>query len=1290
MKLQKGFKKIIAVVLAAVMLFSVASEVNKPVIAAETENLEQTASTNSYGVLNDSGMDITVNIQHYSDVSKQEIYSSDEFALEAGQSVANIDKLANWDVKKIVKLNGDSEEEVSVDAGLISVNGDVTLRVYYDAKVSVSEGNVTFFDYNAKPQERRNGSWENAPALSINTPSNYPANSSANNRFSVGKAGEQTFAEHTYNAKNAAREEINKYTASSNGVDKAIKEGIISGLTSDYTNVVFNFDEPGVFSRDEKVGKRIIDGYKLVFSQIGDTYSLSKVVNSEGTKVADAGSNFFPLNGDRPNGINDAANDGGNNDFFGMRYDVDFVVGDYTGALNFSFVGDDDLWVVLDGTQVVIDLGGVHGQLPASVDLANYVKDVDKNMVHRLTVLYMERGGYQSNCTMNFTLPSATITAPGVTPTASLELTKVGEDNNALAGASFTLSSVERPSEVSTLVSDEDGIVSLSGLKYGTYTLKENVAPTGYKVAVDPWKVVVDFDEDENLQAKLYTSNDELVENNQLVNELLPPPSIGRDKTTTLVDWQERTYDIDLTAWSKIIETESTTYTAPVDVILVLDQSGSMADKSNIVTYERYGTYGEKRNKKDLKNKYNNDTLYMLVNDEYVCVSDYYYLDSKKLYADYEDHFFWYEFVDEMPSSTVLYVKKTTTSKETKLQSLKKAAKAFVAQVAENTDGSKVGVTVFDAAHNSAAGYEQKIALTDVDSNLSRINNAIDGIVAEGGTEPHLGLNNALAQLTTDSIKNDGNKKYVILFTDGEPTGYSDKWNSNAEASALSSAANLKATNQGNATIYTIGLGIGSNKKAVDFLNKIASPGCANTVESANALNDIFKQISNEITNTSAITGAVVRDYIANEFVVMNDDVEITVSMARDGVRLDNGATVKYDEEEGQVYVEWTNQVLPYSEDGSDAWNKTIRVKAKESYVGGNAVQTNGRKSAIYVEGEKPVIFPQPEVNVHIDFNPGEVTDTIFKGTVIGDEFSEDDLETVTGTSELDLDDVTILYKWSDDMDYTDSLDGYVQFVKAQKVYSPTSYPVTIQVTPKVADDSEAAAQAAEAMKNDDNVDYTATMTGEETEAPVEAVVEEENETSAESSETKAVTKTGYYHVLIEEGTIQISKTIGEADYDKLQGDPTFTFKVVEIGENEVPKATYYKTVRFTEDVAKTAVDGKLTLSASITGLEAGTYVVTELRTLRFATEAVAVAEETNCVSSVVAKTSATFEIGHAKDNLSSEDTRYPGSFGKVTFTNAKDKKNKLSSTDTVKNSIVIGQPMSSSTTVDNGTSQTY
>ncbi|MFR5701507.1 MAG: fibro-slime domain-containing protein [Eubacterium ramulus] len=120
---------------------------------------------------------------------------------------------------------------------------------------------------------------------------------------------------------------------------------------------------------------------------------------------------------------------GGNkthNYYFGMRYDVTFKVGDYVGPLNYSFTGDDDLWVVLDGKQVVIDLGGIHDAADKTVNLWDYIKtDEDKQQEHTLTILYMERGAGESNCKMNFTLPSAHISGSWSGPNGRFDIEKV-------------------------------------------------------------------------------------------------------------------------------------------------------------------------------------------------------------------------------------------------------------------------------------------------------------------------------------------------------------------------------------------------------------------------------------------------------------------------------------------------------------------------------------------------------------------------------------------------------------------------------------------------------------------------------------------------------------------------------------------------------------------------------------------------------------------------------------------------------------------------------------------------
>ncbi|WP_455719385.1 fibro-slime domain-containing protein [Agathobacter sp.] len=371
-------------------------------------------------IVNMSTKDITVTLLHYSENEK--IYSDDSITLVPGQIISGYDKATNWDVDHVVMLDGQNEQEVS-DRSEIKLYDDASIKVYYSKKTSQISGETVFYDYLVKPYDDR---YNAQPQKSINTSANYPENSKKNNRFAIGTAS-QNFHENQYNTY-VNKKNINAYTS---GQGKSAKKtGIITGLSDDYKDVIFSVDEPGCFSDETKAGKSILTGYKLYFDRDGDSYTLKSVNDPNGKHVANAGNDFFPLDGAASN-VYDGGGGSAHNYYFGMRYDIEFTLGDYVGPLNYSFTGDDDLWVILDGKKVVIDLGGIHDALTDTVDLWQYLglkqgigatDDDQKNAVHRLTVLYMERGANLSNCQMSFTIPSAKIVTPGITVRTGTEL----------------------------------------------------------------------------------------------------------------------------------------------------------------------------------------------------------------------------------------------------------------------------------------------------------------------------------------------------------------------------------------------------------------------------------------------------------------------------------------------------------------------------------------------------------------------------------------------------------------------------------------------------------------------------------------------------------------------------------------------------------------------------------------------------------------------------------------------------------------------------------------------------
>lgn len=460
---------------------------------------------------NTGSKDVKITVRHC-DTDEHEIYASKTIPIRAGSTYeGNLQKAANWYVQEIRIDNGSISNDNKIE-----VNSNAIITVIYRAKEEEKKWDVTFFDYVVQPYNGLNNLYRN----SINTDDNYPSGSEKTHRFSVGTM-KQNFDKwsirdarwYNYQYDTVINgKHINVYTQGTG--DDAKKTGIVTGLSDDYKNVEFSVDEPGVFSLDTKAGKTVLNGYKLSFGQKGDTYTLKSVYDPKNEKVEDAGSDFFPLDKASSN-TPDKAESNNHNYFFGMRYDVEFTIGDYVGDLTYKFTGDDDLWALIDG-EIALDLGGIHEALHGEVNIwehlgldKNSMKEDQKNQKHTLTVLYMERGGYASNCQMEFTLPNAKVININEL-TGGITLTKKAIDTDSvLADAKFTLTNDADQSEILTATSDDKGVLSFDRLKVNAiYTLCETVAPEGYIVSSKTWKVKVTYDSTTGIvSTKLYESD---------------------------------------------------------------------------------------------------------------------------------------------------------------------------------------------------------------------------------------------------------------------------------------------------------------------------------------------------------------------------------------------------------------------------------------------------------------------------------------------------------------------------------------------------------------------------------------------------------------------------------------------------------------------------------------------------------------------------------------------------------------------------------------------------------------
>ena len=991
-----------------------------------------------------NGVDITV--QHYLEDGEAPLYKESKVHLSNDQKIENLSSLTNYEAVKVFEVN-DGVVSTNPISGNIVLATDKTYRVYYQATTeTITKRPVQMFDYTI-----------NGTDTGINSPTNYGTDTPKTSRLASGTtkgdncntydtnilvSGKRYYI-NTWNKKNNGnnvnQEIINGkthvYGSNTNGTAFAAK-GIITGIDYDSgalkmgkTSDNAQLYEPGYFTKEAKTGKTIYpDQYKLTFQRNGDNYTLYDVTNAAGTSQLsnynrDTGTNFFPLDGlgttqDSKNTTADTDSSGKkHNDYFGMRYDVQFTLGDYLGGLKYHFKGDDDLWVVLDaeknGGRVVLDIGGIHAAIEDSVDLwqvllgktdytledkikfleadadGNGIKNKDEK--HTLTILYMERGANASNCKMDFTLPNSTVIDTSMLDTSSLKLTKVNTSGKVISGAVFKVTNDSNSNDAQTVTSGTDGKLTFTGLKEGfTYTLSEVSVPSPYVATTTTWKVKL---EGSPLRAVLYDSTgtvqqtlDTTDSTYHIVNstqEDIVSQSVESDKTVSVKDYNARTYQVDLTASSKA--TQTVTKTTPYDIVMVLDTSGSMGD--NLYKYTEYtGT---------LNANYYNENKYFVKTDDKI-------YQSLNYYSGYYESYWYYmdansNAVKVTQGSTTIY---TRTSDSTKKTALKNAAKAFVSNVEQKNPDSRISIVSFSGSA-SIKNYNENYLLRVGDSKRT-IDSWIDNLGANGATNTADGFKKAKTVFSSNEKWDDVNqtadrKKMVVFLTDGVPTEHSS-YDDDVADKAVKYASDIKKDYK--ADIYSLGifdaadsdgeLSGASIAKINKFMTDVASDSSKYmTADSIDSLYRIFNSITD---NMPASITATITDVIDSRF-------ELTTG-EKDRLK-GRGATVTENPDKTTT-VTWTNTTVNSKTGDTPGWHETIEIKAKDDFIGGNMIPTNGSASGITV-GENTKFFPQPSVNVKLlDSSLGSKEITVYKSHTIKSSDFPSELENLYKFTELD------------------------------------------------------------------------------------------------------------------------------------------------------------------------------------------------------------------------------------------------------------------------------------------------
>ena len=1166
-----------------------------------------------YVIVNRGESKVTINLQHYyyEDGKEKQLYADKTFHLNVGDRIDNYSKSANYNVKEVKEQAEDGSFKEVKDLQNIQVTADKTYRIYYEENTGSTQGEVKFWDYDITGNNNINSDSHYSRGNVQSTPDEW---GNYTNRMTMGTKGQNGLS--TYNAYGTKPNSNDKLNANDYNHENPTL-GLLSGLSTDYKTVLWNVDQPGFFTDDyEGQGKTIYRDYKLNFTRSGNHYTLDSVQTPNNEKKK-AGAGFWPL--------------GYENFYFGMRYDVEFEIGDYVGPMDYKFTGDDDLWVLLDG-KVVIDVGGIHDALEGSTDLWEDLGYPDgkrprpdetaaKTKKHRITVLYMERGAGASNCQMEFTLPNSRILDVTEVPKATLSLKKVNSKDEAISGAKFKLVSKADENDYVEVTSDTNGFVTFNNLKEGVeYTLTEESVPEDYITDTTIWTVKLERDSSDTLKAVLY-NNDTKLETDadgtyHIVNykpEELVNQSVESNKTVSLQDWNQRTYKIDLTASSKV--TQSTTVSVPFDIVMVLDVSGSMGD--SFYEYSKYT--GELDTKKDEN--------YYYIKTSSGIYEEIKYKDRQWKYKDTYTN----QYVKVTQGSTDIFTKEESGEK---LAALKNAATSFVDNVATKNPDNRISVVTF--AGSSYINPKSKIKenndgkiLLRTGNSISTIKSWITGLVADGATNSAAGLGSAVNVFDSKNsgkwenvTQNTGRQKMVVFLTDGVPTTGST-FDTDVAENAINNATRLE---QQGAVIYSLGIfdsagykgkiSGGTVKQIDDYMKGVASSDEKYmTADSVSSLNGLFDSITNSMPVS---VKATVTDIIDSRFELT--DVSRAALVA-------DGATIQ--DSDGCTRITWANTEIPGKKDSGTSdiekagWHKEIFVKAKDEYIGGNDVPTNGIGSGIDIDNNHAE-FPRPTVNVKVDFNIGKDETVIFKGDELSQYFNNDvangitKLVSTTGSEYTMLGDVNVSTKW-----YTDEAcrnETTIEAIRAAKPTADTVYYAKVTVTPK----TDGSASRANSV-GDGNV------TG-----------------GYYKVDPAGIAKTGTYTVKVVSGAIQIEKQL-ETEAAK---DEAFTFRITGTGVDGFTPIDVSITIK-TGETEGTLSNEEL---EKLKSLPRGTYEVTEVDTNGYTIQEVNATDKTNCYSNV-ANDKVFFTLGSDSDqkNVIEEKTyKTAGILGVAAFTNEK------------------------------------
>lgn len=132
-----------------------------------------------------------------------------------------------------------------------------------------------------------------------------------------------------------------------------------------------------------------------------------------------------------------------------------------------------------------------------------------------------------------------------------------------------------------------------------------------------------------------------------------------------------------------------------------------------------------------------------------------------------------------------------------------------------------VGKTQYKYNQLKEANYREAFQTVTNEKEKSNLTQSINNLDAEGGTHPELGMKMANNIFGTNSDESGTRQRIVVMFTDGSPGDYI--WTFDYDVADATVAEAYTTKNTYHATVYTVGLISNPSDQVKNFLNKVSS-----------------------------------------------------------------------------------------------------------------------------------------------------------------------------------------------------------------------------------------------------------------------------------------------------------------------------------------------------------------------------------------------------------------------------------------------------------------------------------